>query len=69
MKETKREAIAKNKKLAEETGNKITQTVDENGNLISVDNTNTQIETLGEDATVDDIKKELFEGDNIVPSK
>lgn len=69
VKETKREAIAKNKKLAEETGNKITQTVDENGNLISVDNTNTQIETLGEDATVDDIKKELFEGDNIVPSK
>tara|TARA_A200000159_G_C7298307_1_gene328908 strand:+ start:511 stop:1386 length:876 start_codon:yes stop_codon:yes gene_type:complete len=69
VKETKRDAIAKNKKLAEETGNKITQTVDENGNLISIDNTNTQIETLGEDATVDDIKKELFEGDNIVPSK
>ena len=69
VKETKREAIAKNKKLAQETGNKLTQTVDENGNLISVDNTNTQIETLGEDATVDDIKKELFEGDNIVPSK
>lgn len=69
VKETKREAIAKNKKLAEETGNKLTQTVDENGNLTSVDNTNTQIETLGEDATVDDIKKELFEGDNIVPSK
>ena len=69
VKETKREAIAKNKKLAQETGNKITQTVDENGNLTSVDNTNTQIETLGEDATVDDIKKELFEGDNIVPSK
>jgi hypothetical protein len=69
VKETKRDAIAKNKKLAEETGNKITQTVDEDGNLISIDNTNTQIETLGEDATVDDIKKELFEGDNIVPSK
>lgn len=69
VKETKRDAIAKNKKLAEETGNKITQTVDENGNLISIDNTNTQIETLGEDATVDDIKKELFDGDNIVPSK
>jgi hypothetical protein len=69
VKETKREAIAKNKKLAQETGNKLTQTVDENGNLTSVDNTNTQIDTLGEDATVDDIKKELFEGDNIVPSK
>lgn len=69
VKETKRDAIAKNKKLAEETGNKITQTVDENGNLISTNNTNTQIATLGEDATVDDIKKELFEGDNIVPSK
>ena len=69
VKETKRDAIAKNKKLAEETGNKITQTVDEDGNLISIDNTNTQIATLGEDATVDDIKKELFEGDNIVPSK
>jgi len=69
VKETKREAIAKNKKLAEETGNKITQTIDENGNLISIDNTNTQIDALGENATVDDIKKELFEGDNIVPSK
>lgn len=69
VKETKREAIAKNKKLAEKTGNTITQTVDDDGNLISVDNTNTQIEALGEDATVDDIKKELFEGDNIVTSK
>jgi hypothetical protein len=69
VKETKREAMEKNKKLAEESGNKLTQTIDEKGNLISIDNTNTQIETIGEDATVDDVKKELFEGDNIVPSK
>lgn len=69
VKETKREAIAKNKKLAEETGNVITQTINEDGNLVSVDNTNTQVESLKDDADVSDIKKELFEGDNIVPSK
>ena len=69
VKESKRDAIAKNKKLAEETGNKITQTVDEDGNLISVDNTNTLVETLGDNVTVEDVKKELFEGDNIVTSK
>ena len=65
VKETKRAAMEKNKKIAEETGNKLTQTIDENGNLVSVDNTNTQIETLGENATVEDIKKELFEGDTL----
>ena len=62
-------AIEDNKKKAEESGNKLSQTINEEGNLVSISNTNTQIESIGEDATVEDVKAELFEGDNIVTSK
>jgi hypothetical protein len=36
IKETKRKAIEDNIKLAEKSGNKLTQTIDENDNLIGV---------------------------------
>lgn len=63
--EAKRNAIAENKKLARESGNKLTQNVDKDGNLIGVNNT---IENAFEDnkeVSSADIRKELFEGGNI----
>ena len=68
VKEAKEKAIEDNKKKAQESGNKLSQTIDENGNLIASSSANTQI-NIGEDATVEDVKAELFEGDNIVTSK
>jgi len=69
VREAKEKAIEDNKKKAAESGNKLSQTINEQGNLVSISNTNTQIESIGEDATVEDVKAELFEGDNIVTSK
>lgn len=69
VKEAKEKAIEDNKNKAIESGNKLSQTIDENGNLIASSSANTQISTIGEDATVEDVKAELFEGDNIVTSK
>ena len=68
VKETKLQAMEDNKKKAEESGNKLTQTVNEDGNLISVANMNTQEENMGKNATLEDVKNELFEGENIVTS-
>lgn len=71
VKETKRKAIEENKKLAIESGNKLTQRVDENGNLVGVTETNTIERSLATDnsnkvVSSADIKRELFEGDNII---
>lgn len=70
VKETKRKAIEENMKLAEESGNKLTQNVNENGELVGVDGTNTSERNLqNEQVSSADIRKELFEGDNILTSK
>ena len=66
VKEAKEKAIEENKKKALESGNKLTQTINENGDLISVANMNTQETSMSGNATLEDIKNELFEGDNIV---
>tara|TARA_R110002074_G_scaffold136000_4_gene280727 strand:+ start:3226 stop:4170 length:945 start_codon:yes stop_codon:yes gene_type:complete len=68
VKETKLKAMEDNKKKAEESGNKLTQTVNKEGNLVSVANMNTQESNMGENATLEDVKNELFEGENIVTS-
>ena len=68
VKETKLKAMEDNKKKAEESGNKLTQTVNADGNLVSVANMNTQESNMGENATLEDVKNELFEGANIVTS-
>lgn len=60
IKDAKKKAIADNIKLASETGNKLTQNVDEDGNLIGVG------DVENKEATVSDIRKELFESDNVV---
>jgi len=64
--ETKRNAIAENVKIAQESGNKLTQTIDKDGNLVGVGATTLET-SLGnkEEVSSADIRKELFEGDNI----
>jgi len=71
VKETKQQAIEENIKKAEKSGNTLSQTIDENGNLIGVNNTNTQEFALGEQENIStaDISRELFEGENIVLGK
>lgn len=76
VKESKQKAIEENIENAKKSGNKLTQSIDEEGNLVGIENMNTT-ETfikskVGENQNIAsaDIHKELFEGDNIViPSK
>ena len=56
-------------KSAEEHGNKLTQTINDKGELVSIENMNTTEKNLGVNATMEDIQKELFEGDNIVTTQ
>ena len=69
LKESKVKAIQENIEKASITKNKLTQTINEKGELVSIQNMNTQEKNLGVNATLDEIKKELFEGDNIVVGK
>jgi len=70
VKETKRKAIEENKKNAEKYGNNITQTIDEEGNLVGINNTQesklNELKQNNENISVSDIRSELFESDNIV---
>lgn len=73
IKEAKEKAMKENEQKAMETGNVLTQTINEDGQLVSVkDNSSTvekRLEMLGDNVATADIRKELFEGDNIVTSK
>ena len=66
--ETKKQAIKENVKLAKESGNKLTQNIDKEGNLIGVNNTIEESLTTNsnKEVTSADIRKELFEGDNVI---
>ena len=68
VKDSKKKAIEENIVLAKETGNKLTQSINEQGNLVGVSELNTQENALKEKGTVtiDEVKTELFEGDNII---
>ena len=68
IKESKQKAIEENMKNAEKSGNTLTQTIDKDGNLIGVNNANTQEFALKEQENIStaDICMELFEGENIV---
>ena len=71
MKETKEKAIEENIKNAEKSGNVLTQTIDETGNLVGLNNfvsAETKLSNKGE-ISVEDIQAELFEGENIVVGK
>jgi hypothetical protein len=69
VKESKVKAIQENIDKARETNNRLSQTINENGELVSIQNMNTQEKNLGVNATLEEIQKELFEGDNIVIGK
>jgi hypothetical protein len=56
VKEAKRKAIEENVKKARESGNKLSQTIDDQDNLVNVKN-------------VEDIQKTLFETENVVLDK
>lgn len=68
IKDTKKKAIEENIEKATASGNKLSQTINEDGELVSVRNM-TSVNNISENATPDDIRAELFEGDNIVTSK
>ena len=71
VKESKQKAIDENIKNAEKSGNTLTQSIDEEGNLIGVNNVNSQEFALKEKENISsaDICTELFEGENIVVGK
>lgn len=71
VKETKKKAIEENIKNAEKSGNTLTQTLDDNGNLIGVNNASSNEfgEKEQENISSADIRMQLFEGDNIVTGK
>ena len=66
--DAKKTAINKNIEMAKKTGNKLTQKLNEENELVST-NTLTQEKNLGQSATLDEIKNELFEGNNIPTKK
>ena len=68
LKETKKRAIEENIKNAKESGNVLTQNITKDGELVGITSMNTTEQSLLENNEVSsaDIKKELFEGDNIV---
>jgi len=69
IKETKQKAMEDNAAKAEKSGNKLTQTLDDNGNLVGINNLNTQEKELPDNVTTEDIRNTLFEGENIVLDK
>ena len=60
IKDTKKKAIEDNIKLAQKSGNVLTQTMDENGNLIGVKDTIDFEEREAADADTTNIRNELF---------
>lgn len=69
VKESKLNAIAENMKLAGEHGNRLTQTINEKGELIGTNEGSTIDKKLGVNASMEEIKRELFEGENVVMSQ
>ena len=63
--ESKRKAIEENIKKAKESGNKLTQNINKQGNLVGVNHTIEETLSQKENVTSADIRKELFEG-NVV---
>lgn len=66
VKEAKIKAIEENKEKATASGNKLSQTVDSEGNLISVKDATSFGYTNEDVVTADEIKKTLFENENVV---
>ena len=65
VREAKENAIKENVKIAKETGNKLTQNIDEHGNLYDIRNAEDGDTTT----SVADIRNEIFENEDVVPNK
>lgn len=72
VKESKRKAIEENIAKAEKEGNKLLQSIDDDGNLVNADRMDVPGKNLlfGEDKEGDvstaDLRKELFDGENVI---
>lgn len=64
VREAKESAIKENVKIAKESGNKLSQNIDANGNLYDVRNVSD-----GDVTSVADIRSEIFENPDVVPNK
>ena len=75
VKESKRKAIQENIAKAEKEGNKLMQTIDEEGNLINADRMDIPGKNLlfgdgdGDDVSTADLRKELFEAQDVIVGK
>lgn len=75
VKESKQKAIEENIAKAEKEGNKLMQTIDEEGNLINADRMDVPGKNLlfgdgeGDDVSTADLRKELFESDDVIVGK
>ena len=68
VKEAKAKAIEDNIQKAKESGNTLTQTLNKDGDLVNVGSSSSNAFS-NEEMTSADIRKELFEGENIVVGK
>ena len=75
VKESKRKAIQENIAKAEKEGNKLMQTIDEEGNLINADRMDIPGKNLlfgdgeNDDVSTADLRKELFEAQDVIVGK
>ena len=69
LRESKEKAIADNIKKSLESGNVLTQTINKDGSLVFVKDMNTTEFGLNENCSLSEIRKQLFEGDNVVIDK
>jgi hypothetical protein len=69
--DSKKNAMEQNIKASEKHGFKLSQTMDENGNLVGIKENNTQEQFLSNntDITQQSIHDELFEGEDVVMVK
>lgn len=69
VRDTKEKAMEDNKKKAMESGNVLTQTINADGQLVSVKDMNTTENKLDKTVDIAELRRELFEGENIVIDK
>jgi hypothetical protein len=65
--ESKKQAINDNIKIAKKTGNKLTQNINDQGNLVGANNINTIEKSLeiGEEVDQSTVEDQLFKGENV----
>ncbi len=69
VRDSKLKAIQENVDKARQTNNRLTQTINEKGELVSIQNMNSQEKNLGVNATMEEIRQEMFEGENVILHK